>query len=65
MWDTVSVENLLRSHADEKYREFHGGLTKNAYERVGVRGPVLRSMAKDIIKSGGGGEVLAARPVRL
>lgn len=65
MWDTVSVENLLRSHADEKYREFHGGLTKTAYERVGVRVPVLRSMAKDIIKSGEWREFLAARPVRL
>lgn len=65
MWNVAAIENMLREHADEKYREFHGGLTKTAYERVGVRVPVLRGMAREIIKSGEWREFLAVRPVRL
>lgn len=65
MWTIDGIENLLREHADEKYREFHGGLTKTAYERVGVRVPVLRAIAKDIVRSGEWRQFLAVRPVRL
>lgn len=65
MWTTEEIENLLRERADEKYREFHGGLTKTAYERVGVRVPVLRAIAKNIARSGEWRQFLSVRPVRL
>ena len=36
--------------ADEKYKEFHGGLCPNTNNIVGVRVPVLRNYAKDLAK---------------
>lgn len=65
MWDADKIRDILSSHADEKYREFHGGLTRTEYERLGVRVPVLRNIAKEIIKSGEWREFLAVRPIIL
>lgn len=36
--------------ADEKYKEFHGGLCPNTNDIIGVRIPVLRKLAKKIAK---------------
>ncbi len=63
MWNSDKIKELLFSKQDLKYKEFHGGLTKTAYERIGVRVPVLRAMAKEIIKSDEWREFLAVRPV--
>lgn len=62
-WDHKRIEDLLRSREDAKYRDFHGGLTKTSYERIGVRVPDLRAMAKEIIRSGEWREFLAVRPI--
>ncbi len=63
MWDNDKITALLKEHEDEKYREFHGGLTFTSYERVGVRVPVLRALAKSIIKSGEWEEFVSVRPI--
>lgn len=63
MWDNDKIEKLLREHEDEAYREFHGGLTKTSYRRIGVRVPVLRKIAKEIVKSGEWEEFLSVRPI--
>lgn len=63
MWNSEKIENLLRRSEDLKYREFHGGLTKTRYERIGVRVPVLRALAKQIIKSGEWEDFLSVRPI--
>lgn len=63
MWNGERIKSLLLEHEDVKYREFHGGLTNTRYERIGVRIPVLRRIAKEIIKSGEWQEFLAVRPI--
>lgn len=63
MWDNDKITALLKEHEDEKYREFHGGLTFTKYERIGVRVPVLRAIAKRIIKSGEWEEFVSVRPI--
>lgn len=43
--------SYLKSLGDEKYRNFHGSLVKDTDSYIiGVRIPVLRSVAKDILK---------------
>lgn len=44
------VEFLL-SLQDLKYKEFHSGLTTTNYEIIGVRVPILKSIAKKILKT--------------
>ena len=44
------IRKELFSLADEKYKEFHGGLCPGVNNIIGVRVPVLRSLAKKIIK---------------
>lgn len=50
------MENIIRekifSLADEKYKEFHSGLCPNTNNIVGVRVPILRNYAKELIKDG-------------
>lgn len=42
---------LLKSLQDLKYREFHSGLTNTNLSIIGVRVPILRSIAKKILKT--------------
>lgn len=63
MWDNEKITALLKKHEDKKYKEFHGGLTFTAYERIGVRVPVLRALAKEIIRSGEWEGFLSVRPI--
>lgn len=42
-------EKLFKS-ADEKYKNFHGGLCPGTNNIIGVRVPILRKMAKEIAK---------------
>ena len=42
----INLEKL----SDEKYKEFHTGLCPNSNEILGVRVPILRNFAKEIIK---------------
>lgn len=48
------MENEIRekifSLADEKYKEFHSGLCPNTNNIIGVRVPILRKYAKELIK---------------
>lgn len=44
------IRKELFSLADEKYKEFHGGLCPGVNNIIGVRVPALRSLAKKIIK---------------
>ncbi|MCI8345109.1 MAG: DNA alkylation repair protein [Clostridia bacterium] len=45
------IRRKIEELADEKYKEFHTGLCPNSNEIIGVRVPVLRNFAKDIVKS--------------
>lgn len=48
------MENEIRekifSLADEKYKEFHSGLCPNTNNIIGVRVPIIRKYAKELIK---------------
>lgn len=57
------IRALFESHADAKYYDFHGKLTRTAYRRYGVRVPVLRKIAKDLIKNGNWRQFLEVRPI--
>lgn len=44
--------NYLISIKDEKYKEFHSSLVLNSrYEMIGIRLPVMRQIAKEIVKT--------------
>ena len=44
------IRKKLEELSDKKYREFHTGLCPNSNEIIGVRVPVLRQLAKEIVK---------------
>lgn len=44
------IRKRIEELADKKYQEFHTGLCPNSNEIIGVRVPVLRNFAKEIIK---------------
>lgn len=46
------IRNKIEESADEKYKKFHTGLCPNSNEIVGVRVPILRNLAKEIVKEG-------------
>lgn len=45
------VKQLLDEHIDNKYQEFSDALIPNSNKILGVRVPILRKIAKEIIKS--------------
>lgn len=45
------VRRKIEELADEKYKEFHTGLCPNSNEIIGVRVPILRNFAKEIVKN--------------
>lgn len=44
------IRNDLLSLADEKYKEFHSGLCPNTNNIMGIRVPILRNYAKELVK---------------
>ncbi len=44
------IRKKIEKLADEKYKEFHTGLCPNSNEIIGVRVPILRNFAKEIVK---------------
>lgn len=44
------IREKLISLSDEKYRKFHSGLCPNTNNIMGVRVPLLRSFAKELVK---------------
>lgn len=44
------IRKKIEELADEKYREFHGGLCPEVSGIIGVRVPLLRNLAKEIAK---------------
>jgi len=46
----TSIKEILRSLADEKYREFSAGLIPNVDNMLGVRLPALRKLGKELSK---------------
>lgn len=50
------MENLIREKifnlADQKYKEFHSGLCPTINNIIGVRVPILRNYAKELVKEG-------------
>ena len=54
------VKQKLFSLSDEKYKEFHSGLCPNSDNILGVRVPVLRNYAKELIKQYSVEELLKA-----
>lgn len=45
------IRKRIEEMADERYKEFHTGLCPNSNEIIGVRVPVLRNFAKEIVKN--------------
>lgn len=60
----MNIEKELLALADKKYLEFNSSLipTVDKSNMLGVRTPLLRSLAKKMIKSGEGDEFLEALP---
>ena len=60
MSDNISsiIKEKLVELADEKYREFHSKLCPNTNNILGVRVPVLRNYAKELIKEYSSEELL-------
>lgn len=46
------IRKKLEELADEEYRKFHTGLCPKSSEILGVRVPILRNFAKEIVKEG-------------
>lgn len=46
------IRKEIFSLADEKYKQFHSGLCPNTNNIIGVRVPVLRNYAKELVKDG-------------
>ena len=46
------IRNKIEELADGKYKKFHTGLCPNSNEIVGVRVPLLRELAKEIVSEG-------------
>ena len=46
------IRKRLKELADEEYRKFHTGLCPKSSEILGVRVPILRNFAKEIVKEG-------------
>ncbi len=45
------IRNKIEELADEKYKKFHTGLCPKSNEILGVRVPILRNFAKEIVKN--------------
>ncbi|MGN1030694.1 MAG: DNA alkylation repair protein [Butyricicoccaceae bacterium] len=59
--NTLTREGIsarLHELADERYRTFHGGLCPGTENILGVRTPVLRSYARELLRTHSGGELL-------
>lgn len=52
------IKNKLFEMADQKYQEFHSGLCPGTNNILGIRVPVLRQYAKELIKQGEWKQVL-------
>ena len=53
-WNKKSYDEFisyLKSLKDEKYKEFHSKITDTKLEIIGIRVPVLRSIAKRVLKT--------------
>lgn len=46
------IRKKLEELADEKYKKFHTGLCPNSNEIIGVKVPILRNLAKEIVQDG-------------
>jgi len=46
------IRKKIEKLADKKYKEFHTSLCPNSNEIIGVRVPLLRNLAKEIVKEG-------------
>ena len=46
----TEIKKHLFEIADEKYKEFHSGLCPNTDNILGVRVPILREYAKQLLK---------------
>lgn len=47
----TEIRKRIEELADEKYKEFHGGLCPEVNGIIGVRVPLLRNIAKEIVKN--------------
>lgn len=48
--NNVEILNKIYELSDEKYKKFHGSLCPNTNNIIGVRVPILRTLAKEIAK---------------
>ena len=64
MINNKNVLDLLYAAQDVEYRNFNSGLIPNISRElfIGVRTPILRNIAKDIIKSGMGDDFISKLP---
>lgn len=61
-YDKNEIEKFIKDAADEKYRDFHSKLTKSAYQLNGVRIPILRKYAKELVAMEGLDEFIDEKP---
>lgn len=48
--ENIQIRKKLEELADEEYKKFHTGLCPKSSEILGVRVPILRNFAKEIVK---------------
>lgn len=53
------IKEKLKQISDKKYKEFHAGLCPGTQNILGVRVPILRNYAKELIKKYSLEEILA------
>ena len=46
----IKIRKLIEENKDEKYREFTSSLLPGVNNLIGVRLPILRNIAKEVIK---------------
>lgn len=53
-WNKKSYKEFIKfllSLQDIKYKEFHGKLTYTKYEIIGIRVPIMRNIAREVLKT--------------
>lgn len=55
---TLNIENILDKYIDIRYKEFHKKICQTRYEILGIKIPILRKVAKDLLKKHSYQEIL-------
>ena len=50
-YNLIEFEEFVKANSEEEYKSFHSRLTRSNYPINGIRIPILRKYAKDLVKS--------------